>query len=113
MSISHARKGKLHTWKSGAAKAVGFKDGAVITHTAKAGKPADMNTAAKTKGTAIANVRAKKRAVANAAGIARVQALWSSDRMSPEALRRRIENDAKWEAEHRAISAFSGVVRGR
>ncbi|MHA6880038.1 hypothetical protein HF908_15125 [Ralstonia pseudosolanacearum] len=111
MSISHSRKGKPRTWKIGAAKAGVLKDGAVIAGTAKVGTPADMNTASKRKAAEIVKVRAQKRAIANAAGIARVQALWSSDRMSPEALRRRIENDAKWEAEHRAIGAFSGIVR--
>lgn len=111
MSNSHARKGKLRTWKTGAAKAVGFKDGAAITSIVNAGKPADMTAAAQKKVAGTVNVRAQKRAIANAAGIARVQALWSSERMSPEALRRRIENDAKWEAEHRAISAFSGIAR--
>ncbi|WP_197339861.1 hypothetical protein [Ralstonia solanacearum] len=111
MSNSHARKGKLHTWKTGAAKAGGFNEGAVITSTVEVSKPADLSTAAKKKVSAVVKVRAQKREIANAAGIARVQALWSSDRMSPEALRRRIENDVKWEAEHRAISAFSGIVR--
>jgi hypothetical protein len=45
-------------------------------------------------------------------GIARVQRLWSSERMSIPVLRRRIEQDAQWEAEHK-VSAFSGEQNAR